>query len=107
MAEKHKTKCSHPLEINFDARIIKYTIGRLYNAMLNPFERLRTNTEHAYKNIIALEPGRKDLPYWIRYRSQSIQASQVWNQRSPEKAIEKRQDPISHEQEDQRNNIWL
>jgi transposase len=57
MAEKHKNKCSLPVEIKFDTRIIKESIGRFYLIMLRPLETLIKREEDSYKNIIAFDPG--------------------------------------------------
>jgi hypothetical protein len=51
-----KTKCSHPVRINFDTRIVKDSIGMFYIIMLKPLESLRTKKEDIYKNVIAHDP---------------------------------------------------
>jgi transposase len=52
-----KTKYHHPLEIEFDTRIVKDSIGRFYIIMLKPLEPVRQKAEDTYKKIIALDPG--------------------------------------------------
>jgi hypothetical protein len=91
----------HLLEIKFDTRIIKDSIDRFYIIMLKPLEPLRTNTEHTYKNIIALDP---DVRIFLTgfYTGKKIDSSLAIM--GSEEAIESRQHPISHEPEDQQNN---
>jgi hypothetical protein len=50
-----KIKCSHPIGIKFDTRIVKDSIGRFYLIMLKPLELLRTKTKDTYENVIALD----------------------------------------------------
>jgi hypothetical protein len=57
-----KIKWFHTLEIKFGNRITKDPIVRFYITMLKPLEPFRTNTEHTYKSVIAVDR------YWIWYR---------------------------------------
>jgi hypothetical protein len=39
--KKIKTKCKHPLIINYDTRVIKDSVGRYYIQMLKLLERIK------------------------------------------------------------------
>jgi putative transposase len=52
-----KTKSRHPIEINYDTRVVKDSIGRFYLVVLKALEPLRQREQDAYQNVIALDPG--------------------------------------------------
>jgi hypothetical protein len=67
-----KTKCSLPVEIKFDTRIVIDSNGRFYNIMLKPLEQLRTKIEHTYKNIIAFDPCARNFLTGFDTRRQRV-----------------------------------
>jgi transposase len=51
-----KTKHWAPLELQYESKIIKDSVGRYYLATSLPLEPLR-NASDEFKNVIALDPG--------------------------------------------------
>lgn len=94
-----KTKCSYPLEIKFDTRFVKNTIGRFYIIMLKPLKPLRTKIEGTYKNVITLDQGVGTFLTGFDMEGNVFKICKYGC--TPEEAIDSRQHPMPYQPENQ------
>ena len=52
-----KTKSKLPVNIEYDTRVIKDSIGRFYVIMLKPLEKVKTRSFTDFEKVISLDPG--------------------------------------------------